>query len=203
MTPDPPPRIVRHRIARFTGFLPPAEAARLLDRSLALESRFVPSFTSDGSDDYRRSLVLDPPPDLQQAMVDRIRARMGDVARALGIEPFAVGRIECQVTANNDGAYFRVHTDAGDNETRDRVLTYVYYYSREPRPFEGGELRVYDDLLRNGRLARHDTFQTIVPEPNSIVFFHARVMHEVTEVRVPSRAFGDSRFTVNGWVRHA
>ena len=163
----------------------------------------MPSFTSDGSDDYRRSLVLDPPPG-PPAGHGRPHPRAdGRCRRALGIEPFAVGRIECQVTANNDGAYFRVHTDAGDNETRDRVLTYVYYYSREPRPFEGGELRVYDDLLRNGRLARHDTFQTIVPEPNSIVFFHARVMHEVTEVRVPSRAFGDSRFTVNGWVRHA
>lgn len=200
---DAPPRIVRHRIARFERFLPPADAARLLDRTLALEPRFVPSFTSDGEDGYRRSLVLDPPADLQQAMVARIRACMGDVARGLGIAPFPVGRIECQVTANNDGAYFRVHTDAGDNETRDRVLTYVYYYSREPRPFEGGELRVYDDVVRNNKLARHDTWQTIEPAPNSIVFFHAQVMHEVTEVRVPSKAFGDSRFTVNGWVRHA
>ena len=136
-------------------------------------------------------------------MIGRIRACMGDVARALGIEPFPVGRIECQVTANNDGAYFRVHTDAGDNETHDRVLTYVYYYSREPRPFEGGDLRVYDDVVRNGKLARAESFQTIEPRHNRIVLFWAKTMHEVMPVHMPSRAFADARFTVNGWINAA
>ena len=96
-----------------------------------------------------------------------------------------------------------MHTDAGDNETRKRELTYVYYFNRMPLGFAGGELRVYDDEVRNNKLARRDTYQTIAPEHNTIVFFHARVMHEVTPVIVPSKAFGDSRFTVNGWVRRA
>ena len=194
------PRIVRHKVFRYASFLAPGEVDALLARVLSLESSFVASFTSDHDDDYRRSLVLDPPADLQQTMIARVRRLMPEVLRGLGVS-FPVGIVECQVTANNDGSYFRVHTDAGDNETRKRELTYVYYFNREPLGYSGGELRVYDDEVRNQRLARRDTFQTIPPAHNSIVFFHARVMHEVTPVVVPSRAFADSRFTVNGWVQ--
>ena len=194
------PRIVRHRVFRYESFLAPAEVDALLARVMSLESAFVPSFTSDHDDDYRRSLVLDPPADLQHAMIAKVRALMPEVLRGLGVS-FPVGVVECQVTANNDGSYFRVHTDAGDNETRKRELTYVYYFNREPLGYSGGELRVYDDEVRNNRLARRDTFQTVAPDHNTIVFFHARVMHEVTPVVVPSRAFADSRFTVNGWVQ--
>ena len=195
-----PPRIVRHRVFRYAGFLSPADVGALLARVLALEPSFVPSFTSDHDDDYRRSLVLNPPEDLQREMVAKVRTLMPEVLRGLGVS-FPVGVVECQVTANNDGSFFRVHTDAGDNETRKRELTYVYYFNRAPLGFGGGELRVYDDEVHDGRLRRRDTFQTIAPEHNTIVFFHARVMHEVTPVSVPSRAFADSRFTVNGWVQ--
>jgi Rps23 Pro-64 3,4-dihydroxylase Tpa1-like proline 4-hydroxylase len=194
------PRLVRHRVFRYESFLAPAEVEALAAHVVALEDRFVPSFTSDHDDDYRRSLVLDPPADLQRTMIAKVRALMPEVLRGLGVS-FPVGIVECQVTANNDGSFFRVHTDAGDNETRKRELTYVYYFNRTPLAFSGGELRVYDDEVRNGKLARRDTFQTIAPLHNSIVFFHARVMHEVTQVSVPSKAFRDSRFTVNGWVQ--
>ncbi|MGB8690572.1 MAG: proline hydroxylase, partial [Microcoleus sp.] len=33
------------------------------------------------------------------------------------------------------------------------------------------------------------------------VFFLSRYMHEVLPVSCPSKAFADSRFTINGWVR--
>jgi Rps23 Pro-64 3,4-dihydroxylase Tpa1-like proline 4-hydroxylase len=194
------PRIVRHRVFRYESFLAPAEVDALAARVFALEDRFVPSFTSDHDDDYRRSFVLDPPGDLQHWMIARVRRLMPEVLQGLGVS-FPVGTIECQVTANTDGSFFRIHTDAGDNETWKRELTYVYYFNRLPLAFSGGELLVYDDEVRNGKLARRDTFQTIAPLHNSIVFFHARVMHEVTPVAVPSKAFRDSRFTVNGWVQ--
>lgn len=196
------PRIVRHRVFRYPSFLAPGEVEALRERVFSLERAFVPSFTSDHDDDYRRSFVLDPPADLQRTMIDKVRALMPEVLRGLAVS-FPVGIVECQVTANTDGSYFRVHTDAGDNETRKRELTYVYYFNREPVGFGGGELRVYDDEVHGGKLRRRDSFQAIAPEHNSIVFFHSRVMHEVTAVSVPSREFRDSRFTVNGWVQRA
>jgi Rps23 Pro-64 3,4-dihydroxylase Tpa1-like proline 4-hydroxylase len=111
-----------------------------------------------------------------------------------------VTQIECQITANTDGSFFRVHTDSGVNETVRRQFTYVYYFNRQPKAFSGGELLIYDDVVRNGKLARTDTYQRIEPRHNSIVFFQAAVMHEVTRVDVASKQFRDARFTVNGWI---
>ena len=137
---------------------------------------------------------------LAQMMSAKIRQVMPEVIPRLKMAPFPVGEIECQVTANSDGSFFRVHTDAGVNETVKRQFTYVYYFNREPKGFAGGQLRIYDDQIRNGKLARTESYQTVEPRHNSIVFFQAVVMHEVVRVDVPSKQFRDSRFTVNGWI---
>ena len=111
-----------------------------------------------------------------------------------------MGIVEAQITASIDGSFFGVHTDADRVKVPKRYLTYVYYFNRQPKGFSGGELRIYDDVLRNNKLARGDTFQTIEPLHNRLVLFWARTMHEVMPVRVASHAFADARFTVNGWV---
>jgi Rps23 Pro-64 3,4-dihydroxylase Tpa1-like proline 4-hydroxylase len=41
---------------------------------------------------------------------------------------------------------------------------------------------------------------TLTPPQNSIVFFPSSYLHEVMPVSCPSRAFADSRLTVNGWL---
>jgi len=197
------PRIVRHPVLHIDNFLDATSLSFLMQSVFGQESVFRPSAVSDGKDDYRRSLVMQAPKDIERLMLDRIRQVIPDAIRQVRVPAFNVSQIECQVTANNDGSYFRVHTDAGDPTTIRRVFTYVYYFNHQPRAFEGGDLRVYDDQIRNGKFARIDSFQVIEPRHNSIVFFNAAVMHEVTPVRVPSGLFRDSRFTVNGWVHRA
>ncbi len=195
--------LIRHPIVCLDGFLGGSEVAWLLELVLAAKSRFVSSQISDRKEDYRQSLAMPAPDELRQLMVGKIRAAMPEVMPQLRLGQFAVGEIDCQVTANVDGSFFKVHTDAGANETYKRQYTYVYYFNREPKGFTGGELRIYDDTLRNGKLARTESFQTVEPRHNSIVFFQAAVMHEVMPVSVPSKQFGDSRFTVNGWIERA
>ena len=184
-------------------FLPEPTWQSLLRRVLASEAQFQPSGTHDRRTDYRRSLVLNPPADLVAPVVDRVRSVMPRILPALRVPPITVGFVEAQVTASVDGSFFGVHTDADYDKVPKRYLTYVYYFNRQPKGFSGGELRVYDDLLRNGKLARAETFSTIEPRHNRIVFFWARTMHEVVRVDVPSREFADARFTVNGWVNAA
>ena len=58
-------------------------------------------------------------------------------------------------------------------------------------------------MLRNGKLAHAKTYRAIEPRHNRIVFFWARTMHEVMPVHMPSEAFADARFTVNGWINPA
>ena len=95
-------------------------------------------------------------------IVGKIRAVMPEVMTKLKLAPFPVGHIECQVTASTDGSYFRVHTDRGVSAIdATRQLTYVYYFNREPKGYDGGELRVYDDQIRNDKLARADSFHVV------------------------------------------
>jgi SM-20-related protein len=195
------PRIVRHPAVQLDGFLGADEFAWLRDTVFAAQDRFVSSWVNDNNKDYRQSLVLDAPPAVEGLIVGKIRTAMPEVIAQLKMKAFAVGRIECQVTASADGSYFRVHTDSGTSEdVAKRELTYVYYFNREPKGFTGGELRIYDDQVRNDKLALAESFRVVEPRNNSIIFFHAATMHEVTKVEVASKEFRDSRFTVNGWV---
>ena len=195
--------IIRHPIVQLDGFLSGAEVAWLMELVFAAESRFIPSGVSDNKEDYRQSLMLPAPDELQRLMIGKIKAAMPEVMPQLRLGQFPIGHIECQVTASVDGSYFKAHTDAGANETYKRQFTYVYYFNREPKGFTGGELRIYDDTIRNGKLAATESFQTVEPRHNSIVFFQAAVMHEVMPVSMPSKQFRDSRFTVNGWIDRA
>ena len=194
------PRTIRHPVVIVDGLLGDAEWSPLLARVLASEAQFQPSATHDARADYRHSLVLNPPPDLVEPVVRRVRSLTPDVLPELRVQPITVGVVEAQVTASIDGSFFGVHTDADRQKVPKRYLTYVYYFNQQPKAFSGGELRVYDDVLRNGKLARGETFQVIEPLHNRLVLFWARTMHEVMPVRMPSGAFGDARFTVNGWV---
>ena len=193
-------RTIRHPVVIVDGLLGDAEWSPLLARVLASEAQFQPSATHDARADYRHSLVLNPAPDLVEPVVRRVRSLTPDVLPELRVQPITVGVVEAQVTASIDGSFFGVHTDADRQKVPKRYLTYVYYFNRQPKAFSGGELRVYDDVLRNGKLARGETFQVIEPLHNRLVLFWARTMHEVMPVRMPSGAFGDARFTVNGWV---
>ena len=195
--------IVRHPVVRIESFLSGAELAWLMDLVYASEASFVPARVTDDKEDYRRALMLGAPEPLKQLFVKKITALMPEVMPQLRVGRFPLGAIDCQVTASGDGDYFRAHTDAGVNETYKRQYTYVYYFNREPKGFTGGELRIYDDVIRNGKLAATDSYQIVEPRQNTMVFFQAAVMHEVMPVTVPARQFRDSRFTVNGWIERA
>ena len=192
--------LIRHPVVQIESFLSGSEVAWLMEIAFAAESQFVPSRVSDSKDDYRQSFMLAAPETLKKLFVSKIHALMPEVMPQLRLGRFAVGDIDCQITASVDGSYFKAHTDAGANETWKRQFTYVYYFNREPKGFTGGELRIYDDMIRNGKLAATESFQSIEPRHNSMVFFQAAVMHEVMPVHVPSKQFRDSRFTVNGWI---
>jgi SM-20-related protein len=195
--------LVRHPVVQIDSLLSGSEVAWLMEHAFAAESRFVPARVTDDKTDYRHALMLGASDALKQLFVSKITALMPEVMPQLRLGRFPIGAIDCQITASGDGDYFKAHTDAGANETYKRQFTYVYYFNREPKGFTGGELRIYDDTVRNGKLAATDSFQSIEPRHNSIVFFQAAVMHEVMPVHVPSKQFRDSRFTVNGWIDRA
>ena len=197
--------LVRHPIVQIDDFLTDAELKRVMEVTLWAEPRFKPSPLSSyrADPDHRQSLMIAAPYKVSELMLGKIRAIMPEVMEQLRIGAFTVGKIDCQITANVDGSYFKAHTDAGHDGPIKRVLTYVYYFNRDPKGFTGGELRIYDDELRNGKFVATESFQIVEPRNNSIVFFNAALMHEIMPVVVPSKQFSDARFTVNGWVERA
>jgi hypothetical protein len=185
-------------------FLPPDLHGEVLRLTLAAEGRFQPSATVGGSGRSRSSLVLREEPPIVALMSPCLRRVLPEIVRRLGLERQAEGNdppaMECQVTAHNDGDFYGLHNDSGAPMLRHRTLSYVYYFRSRPRPFRGGELRIYDIAVEGGFYVAGDRHWLVEPQDNSIVFFPSHAMHEVLPVSCASKLFADSRFTVNGWV---
>jgi SM-20-related protein len=186
---------------QIDNFFTPQEHEKLIQYVLNRESDFVSTQTSTNEADYRRSMALYEFPEFSELIIQKIKSILPDIQSKLELPEFAVSQIECQMTSHNDGNYYKIHNDNGGTDTSTRELTYVYYFYREPKMFSGGELVIYDSKVENNFYVNAESFKTVEPRNNSIVFFLSRYMHEVLPVSCPSKVFGDSRFTINGWVR--
>ena len=203
------PAILPAKCVVLDEFLAPQELDELMRFTLEHEADFsaseVVSPTADAgvvNYEHRRSRVLMDLGQQENLMLERIKAVLPQVLHTLGMEEFSVSSSEVQVTASNDGDFFRFHSDNGSERVATRHLTFVYFFHREPRQFEGGELRIHDARLEEGSYVSQGSYQTIVPQQNQILFFPCELLHEITPVRCSSGLFADSRFTLNGWLRH-
>ncbi len=194
------PEVEASRIMHVKDFLSPDEHKELLDFVLRGEKKFANSAVDAKDKDYRRSLVMHQFPRFSALILEKIKAMVPEVTEYLGMENFEPGRTECQLTASKDGHFYKTHNDNGSASTSGRTLTYVYYFNRQPKAFTGGDLRLYDTVVRNGYYVAAESYQDIEPIDNSIIFFYPRYMHEVLPVQVASKKFEDSRFTINGWL---
>ncbi|MGH9494145.1 MAG: 2OG-Fe(II) oxygenase [Candidatus Sulfotelmatobacter sp.] len=189
-------------------FLAPQELEELTRFTLGHENDFRSSEVvepdSEGgvvNYEHRRSCVLMDLQQHQTVMLERIKSVLPQVLDQLGMEEFNIADVEAQVTASNDGDFFHFHTDDSSEQVAVRHLTFVYFFHRVPRQFEGGELRIHDARLEDANYVSEGSYQTIVPQQNQIVFFPCELLHEITPVKCSSQAFADSRFTLNGWLR--
>ena len=198
--------MIRSQCVVLDEFLAPPEMQELIRYTLDHEAQFATSEVisprgEPGVTDYnhRRSRVLMDLGPHQKVVLDRIRPVLPMVMHQLGMEEFAITQTEAQITASNDGDFFQAHCDDAQAMIASRRITFVYFFHREPRQFEGGDLRLYDS---SGSNRSHGTgsYQAIVPQQNQIVFFPCSILHEITPVHCRSRVFADARFTLNGWL---
>ncbi len=200
-----PPAVcsVQDKFIQLRDVLNPKQVQELLDYTFDNESRFERSgYRPDPNyPDYRRSMVLyqfSPHMEFMQRMV---QGMVPEVCEKLGIPTFDIAQIEAQLTMHNHDNYYKIHNDNASEETATRRLTYVYYYYREPRGFSGGKLRFYNRIQPQVNLPGEEQYVDVEPYNNSLILFPSQYMHEVMRVECQSRAFQDSRFTINGWVR--
>jgi SM-20-related protein len=115
----------------------------------------------------------------------------------LGIKPFTPSKIEVELVAHGDGAFFLRHIDTLTHcEGRRRTISAVYYFHTLPKAFSGGVLRLHP-LVASGQQC---TFVDIPPDYDTLVFFPSFFPHEVLPVKCASRHFLDSRFAINFWI---
>ncbi len=192
------------------NFLTKQEVRGLMEYTLSHEADFtpgsiIPNEKTEGETvpDYRRARVLFEFGEYRTLIEDRILAYLPSVLRLLCRDAFPIWYIDSQITASNDGDFYKEHRDNGASEPMTiplRQLSFVYYFHSQPKAFSGGQLRFHDWADGEGDEVRSFTNTTIIPRQNTIVFFPSSYEHEVLAVNCPSRRFENSRFTANGWL---
>jgi Rps23 Pro-64 3,4-dihydroxylase Tpa1-like proline 4-hydroxylase len=143
--------------------------------------------------DYRRSRILLDLDRFETIIAERLERYLDHALSEIEHKPFPIARVEAQITASNQGDYFRRHSDNTDGCPSSREITFVYFFHREPARFTGGELLLH-------RPYGCGVATSITPRANAVVLFASSTIHEVLPVRCPSGQFSDSRLTVNGWI---
>ena len=183
-------------------FLDERTVAALLDFALAREQSFEPTKVGrleEGTTnpDVRVSHGTRELGPFRAILRAKILGLVPQLVTQLGATPVDVPRLELELVAHNDGAFYKRHIDTQTalERNRIRVLSGVYYFHAEPKAFSGGALRLYAIGDPAGR-----TYLDVEPVHNALLVFPSWAPHEVMPVHCPSRRFADSRFAINCWV---
>jgi SM-20-related protein len=190
-----PPYLVIH------DFLDEDMVAGLLEYTVAHETAFQPTMVGSGmrraDPAIRVSLATRDLGPFKPILRAKFMAFVPDLVAKLKINAVKMPKLELQLVAHGDGAFYKRHIDtktASDANTI-RLLSGVYYFHVQPRAFTGGALRLY--AIGDPAMT---TFADIEPEQNTLLVFPSWIPHEVMPVSCPSHRFVDSRFAINCWI---
>lgn len=191
-------------VCRFENFLGAERADALLAYAISRQTAFnagtvLDPLTGQASHKGRNSLVL---PVTSSVFSAHLADCLPLVQEALGHRT-ALTQSLTVLTAHGEGGHYGIHTDASRVRDVSTALSAVYYLHRRPRGFGGGQLRLYDTLLHEGGAQPAESYRTIEPDHDTIVFFPASAFHEVVPSTCPSGQFADHRFTLTTWISGA
>lgn len=183
------------------NFLDEATVAGLLHHALAQKAEFAPTRAGRGENSgvkphIRVSSGTRNLGSFRPILNARILNLVPDWVEKLRVTPVESAKLETELVAHNNGAFYKRHIDTQTANERNytRVLSGVYYFHAEPKAFSGGALRLYAIGGENA------PFVDVEPERNSLLVFPSWAPHEVMPVSCPSKRFADSRFAINCWV---
>lgn len=187
----------------YRDFLDRPILEELLGWAVANEARFDQprvGVKNKVDDSIRVSMTIRDFGPARLAIDRRVREKIPDIFRDLRVTPFEPSKLETELVASNDGAFYSEHIDTfvgDDRANSDRVVSAIYYFHSEPKAFSGGALRIYPLPFQR---KSPDEFVEIEPEQNTLVVFPSFLLHEVRPVSCPTRLFAHSRFSVNVWI---
>ncbi|WP_052315675.1 2OG-Fe(II) oxygenase [Oscillatoria acuminata] len=192
--PPPPQKLIESSFVQLDNFLKPAEYQRLIETIFPQEG----AASSGIQLPTPQSFAL-----LREVLLHRVQMMLPDVLIQLGMGGFPLTEMEAQEIPTHAIEGQSISTDGNSPETALRVVNFCYFFYKTPKPFTGGELLVYDSQLLNNQVSVAQSYKTVEPRQNSIVFFLTSNAYEVLRVYPNSPAFRDRCFRVQGWMRRS
>ena len=178
----PPDGLRAAPFVRILDFLSPAERERLLSTAVAMQGAFAPAEVGRGSDREVRPLErhalaakLPSRASVCAWLVPKLREALPKVSRLLRIDGRDLCRMGLTMVAHPDGGFGARHRDLTSS------LLAICYFHRDPAPFSGGDLLLYDTDVETGRCST-PKFSRVAPIAGSIVFYPGYHAHEVVPV---------------------
>ncbi len=193
-TPPHPQKLIESSIVQLDNFLKPAEYQQLIETIFPQEATASSGIQLPTPQSFAPS---------REVLLHRVQMMLPDVLIQLGLEGFPLTEMEAEEIPNHATEGQEISTDGNSPETDLRVLNFCYFFYQTPKPFTGGEVRVYDSQIVNNNLCIAQSYKTVEPRQNSIVFFLTSNAYEVLPVHPNSPAFGDRCFRVKGWMRRS
>ena len=194
---------------RITDFLTAAQQDMLLRMVWKNRELFAPARVRNTVWDARVALVAERSVkrQIRPWFVNALDRVVGDVARHFRVDGMDKRHVELEIAAHRSGDFTHLHRDIDYRRDRDtgyagRLVSLAYYFHCEPKGFAGGDLLLYDTCVATGDY-RAAAFSRIEPIGNSLVFFPSDYYHEVLPVHANGDAFGNARFTINGWLHRS
>ena len=205
----PPSGVWPAPFVQIENFLPPTEHERVFANALSIAPDFAAAQVGSGKhrridEERRRALAIDAVESdaFRGALVDRLKALLPGVQRRLRLHPRTFRAGPAELVAYPHDGFALPHRDSGPSPYPRLRLNGVYYFHREPPPFGGGDLLLYDTNVE-GEDYDPFAFSRIRPTGNSLVLVPTSYYHEVALVASRSGALADARLSVGVPLRGA
>ncbi|MFD7339218.1 2OG-Fe(II) oxygenase [Streptomyces violascens] len=184
-------------VCRFENVLGAQRADSLLSFCLGRRDDFCAGMSVDAATgQLAEDCELQVLPLRSQALSRTVTGLLPMVRQMVGLET-EFSHTRMTLAAYSQGGYLGLYSDAVRVPDPMNSVTAMYYLHCRPRGFDGGQLRLYDTVIRGDRPRRAATFQSVEPDHDTIVFFPSTAFHEVKTLACPSGQFSDGRFGVN------
>ncbi|MCT7982100.1 2OG-Fe(II) oxygenase [Laspinema sp. A4] len=193
-TPQLPQQLIESTVVQLDNFLNRAEYQELIQTIFPQEGTASSGIQLPTPQSFALSREL---------LLHRVQMMLPDVLIQLGLEGFPLTAMEAEETPNHAPEGQAISTDGNRPETALRVLNFCYFFYQTPKPFSGGEMRIYDSQMVNNQVSIAQSYKTIEPRQNSIVFFLTSNAYEVLPIHPNSPAFSDRCFRFRGWMRRS
>jgi len=205
----------------FPNLFTKTVSERILEEIISLEDIFEPSKTGEGSvieNPYIRTnivLFMDKAYPKEKrfksffiTVITKLFKKDTSFRDSLASSAYPINEFlntnthDIQVSRyGDDGQKFDWHLDRINK--RNRILTLVYYFFKEPKEWTGGQIQFTDSPIVEGKavepLIEGENLVTIQPTNNLGIVFGATTAHRVLPTQSP-KEFNKGRFSASVWV---